>query len=236
MYSPFLFKYVLILQFFKVTPVWGKNDLLWYIWVWCGHLCHHVFPHFVTRLHERCEASLKHILLIKYRSRILASRANVTCAVSTGLSANFGLIVTASQLEWMMMVMKIPPHTVHSSHRRLNEWRLFILEIWFPLFECAVMDGKYTLEEYSENQEERMENITWTIIVHESTWKETILFLCWAVSSPSPSWPSDSLHWRTAQQSQGRQRWQPRRLVASCWWSTLSWCPVMMFGGTCMQI
>ena len=80
--------------------------------------------------------------------------------MSTGLSANFGLIVTASQLECMMMVMKIPPHTVHSNHRRLNEWRLFILEICFPLFEWAVMDGKYTLEKYRENQKERMENIT----------------------------------------------------------------------------
>ena len=59
-----------------------------------------------------------------------------------------------------MMVMKIPPHTVHSNHSRLNEWRLFILEICFPLFEWAVMDGKYTLEKYRENQKERMENIT----------------------------------------------------------------------------
>lgn len=78
---------------------------------------------------------------------MLTFRANVTCAVSTGLSANFGLIVTASQLVCMMMVMKIPPHTVHSNHSRLNEWRLFILEICFPLFEWAVMDGKYTLKE-----------------------------------------------------------------------------------------
>ena len=76
--------------------------------------------------------------------------SHLTCAVSTGFSANFGFTVLASQLELIMFVMKIPPQTAQSSHRKLNDIRPFLFKTALPSVDWRIIVGKSTLEIYAK--------------------------------------------------------------------------------------
>ena len=45
-----------------------------------------------------------------------------------------------------MFVMKIPPHTAQSSHRKLNEIRPFLFKTALPSVDLRIIVGKSTLE------------------------------------------------------------------------------------------
>ena len=86
--------------------------------------------------------------------------SHLTCAVSTGFSANFGFTVLASQLELIMFVMKIPPHTAQSSHRKLNDIRPFLFKTALPSVDWRIIVGKSTLEICKNVYKARLRKLT----------------------------------------------------------------------------